>query len=85
MGTGWIGVFLAEMLKDKDVEKNMHTGDFLTQPQGHYSENQCYNIGIFQIVPRSCIQKSPVIMGAWILKKPRYLYLYFCFIRGPWC
>ena len=33
--------------------------DFLTQTEGHYSENQCYNIGSFQIVPRGCVQKSP--------------------------
>ena len=44
--------------KDPDAyaEENI-AGDFSTQPQGHYSENRCYKIGIFQIVPRGCIQK----------------------------
>ena len=46
----------------------LSTRDFWTQPQGHYSENQCCKIGIFQIVPRGCIQKSPVrtFQQGWI-------------------
>ena len=32
---------------------------FWPQPRGHYSENQCYSIGIFRIVPLGCVQKSP--------------------------
>ena len=29
-------------------------------PRGHYSEYQCYYVGIFQIVPHCSVQKSPV-------------------------
>ena len=36
------------------------TGDFWTQPQGHYSESQCYSIGIFQVVRRGCVEISSI-------------------------
>ena len=44
------------------------TTDFLTQLLGHYSDNQYYNIGMFQIVPQGCVQKYLVsFITPWCL------------------